>query len=317
MRKITPLILTILMLLLTQQPTTAQSNLANDPLAMLQIYYNAINHHNYTTAYQYLETGQSFFDFVAGFESTERVATYFGTLQTLNDGTTVQWRVPAVVSGYQDNGNIRSFAGCFLLRTNGATWTIIGTTLSQLPINVEASHSSIRTYITTANCFAAPSNLPNVAAPFAGEAVATIRTYFDALDNENYAAGYAMWLFPIPGPQPNGAPVTDFRPTFDTFASGYRDTVSITLYTGAYQFLGASAGKSYQDGLLPVVLIGMDSTTVDTLRTFFGCYAMGRFVDGRMGLINGRLQLLKEGTPTAPEIIDALNIDCTTLGIAT
>ncbi|MDQ7035756.1 MAG: hypothetical protein Q9P01_13255 [Anaerolineae bacterium] len=306
-----------MMALLTGQATTAQSNLANDPLAMLQIYANAINHRDYTTAYQYLETGESFFDFVAGFASTERVATYFGTLQTLNDGTTVQWRVPAVVSGYQDNGNIRSFAGCFLLRHNGATWTIIGTTLSELPMNAEASHSSIRTYITTANCFASPINLPNVAAPSEGEAAATIRSYFEALDNENYVASYALWLFPIPGPQPNGAPVTDFRPTFNTFASGYRDTTSITLYTGAYQFLGASAGKSYQDGLLPVVLIGMDRTTIDTLRTFYGCYAMGRFVDGRMGIINGRLQLLKEGAATTPEIIDALNIDCTTLGIAT
>lgn len=312
------LLISASLLLLILNPVSAQSNLASDPLAMLQVYYNAINRHDYTEAYQYLTTNQLFYDFVVGFESTERITTYFGELQSANNGTSTQWRIPAVVNGYQEDETVRSFAGCILVLPSGATWTILGTTFSELALSTEPSQSSIRSYIAGADCFAEDSNLPSVAAPVEGEAAAILRSYFAAIDNENYSAAYALWLFPLPGEQPNSAPATDFRPTFDTFASGYRDTISITLYTGAYQFLGASAGHAYQEGFLPVALIGMDRTPeADSLRAFYGCYAMGRFVDGRTGIINGRLQVLKEGVPTATEIIDALNIDCTTLGIAT
>ncbi|MCA9912316.1 MAG: hypothetical protein KC496_03170, partial [Anaerolineae bacterium] len=220
----------------------------------------------------------------------------------------------------QENGNVNVFAGCFYMEAGVATgrtvWGIVGSSLYDTGIHTTLAYPSIRSYITTVNCFNETVRLDISQIRIREEAEYFIQEYYDAIQNENYLAAYGMWLFPLPGEKPNGAPATDYRQAIPQFIGRYSSTLNITVYAGAYQFGGAAAGHAYLDGFLPVVIVGHDRAAQDEVNTFVGCYVMGRFVDGRMGIVNGRLDLLQAGVPTADAIIDALNLDCTTLGIS-
>lgn len=308
--------LLVAVLLALPHPAQAQeiSTLADTPLGMLQSYYDAINRGDYNEAYIYLNFEQSFYDFVGGFEDTTFVEPYFGTYRA--DGTGFG-HVPAVLIGYQRNGGAVTFAGCMYLSAGAAAgqtvWRIDRTTLQEAPV-LRPSHASIRAYVTAPDCASAP--LPSQPAPADTEAEFVLRQYFDTIQNDDFLIAYSAWLYPLPFQQPNGAPATDYRTPFPQFTGGYANTLSITLYTGAYQFGGAAAGKPYLDGYQPVVLLGHDRITENTITAFSGCYLMGRFTDGRMGIVNARINVLQNGVPTGDTIIDALTIDCTTLGIA-
>ncbi len=307
----------MLLLVTTTAITSAQSTTSDTALGALQSYYDALNRGDYPEAYIYLRTGQSFYDFVAGFSDTTSIQPYFGASQQDSAGAV---RVPAVLYGFQENGNVDVFAGCFFMEAGAATgqtvWGIVGTSLYDTGIHTTLAYPSIRSYLTTVNCFDATTRLNISNIRIREEAEYVIQEYYDAIQNENYLAAYGMWLFPLPGSQPNAAPATDYRQPIPQFIGRYNFTLNITVYAGAYQFAGATAGKPYLDGYLPVVLIGHDRSAQDEINAFVGCYVMGRFADGRMGIVNGRLNLLQAGVPTADTIIDALNLDCTTLGIS-
>lgn len=310
-------ILVVLLLVTLMGTASAQSTTADTPLGALQSYYDALNRGDYVEAFGYIRTDQNFYEYVTGFSDTTRIEPYFGAVQQSSSGAT---RVPAVLLGYQENGNTRVFAGCFfmqpLMTTGADAWAIANNTLVDLGVGSAPILANIRSYITSVNCFDETIRLNATPIRIREEAEYFMQEYFQSIRQENYLAAYGMWLFPLPGEQPNGAPAVDYRPPITQFIGGYNNTLNITVYTGAYQFGGATAGKSYLDGYLPVVLIGHDRITQDEVNSFVGCYVMGRFVDGRMGIVNGNLQLLQEGVPTADTIIDALNVDCTSLGIS-
>jgi len=315
MRKRLISILIVLFVVTNVAMTAAQSSTADTPLGALQSYYDAINRRDYVEAFTYLNTNQTFYDFVAGFAGTTRVEPYFGAAQqTSPDGA----RLPAVLLGYEGD-SVRVFAGCFymqpLITTGPSVWGIVGSSLYDTGVAASPTLANIRSYLTSVNCFDETVRLTTSPVRTRAEAEFVIQEYFEAIQNDNNLAAYGMWLFPLPGAQPNGAPAVDYRQPITEFIGRYNRTLNVTVYTGQYQFGGAAAGKPYLDGFLPVVLIGRDRVVGDEVNSFVGCYAMGRFVDGRMGIINGRLNRLQEGVPTGDAIIDALNIDCASLGI--
>lgn len=315
MRKI---LLSIIMLLaMMSQPVLAQGNIANDPLTMLQKYYNLLNHKQYASAYVSLHTDQSFIDYVVGFEETAHIDTYFGVPQSNGEDT----RVPSVLVSHQTDTSIQVYAGCFILGSYPALGTIYyridGTTLQQLGYSGEPSIGSVANFTSTVDCYGTASNFPTQASRGPGEAGILLRQYFDSIENRNYEIAYRLWLAPLPGPKPNGAPAVDYRPNLPSFIEGYWQTKTIAVYTGSlgeYQFGGASAGHSYLDGFQPIVLVAEESN--GQITTYSGCFVMGHFVSGGMGIVNGQLQLLMDGVPSADVINTALSIDCSSLGIS-
>jgi len=306
-----------LLLLIMIQPVFAQDNIASDPLTVLQQYYNLLNRKQYATAYGLLHTNQSFFDYVNGFETTARIDSYWGAPQGNGQDT----RVPAVLVAHQTDTSIKTYAGCFILGLYPAAGTayyrIDGTTLQELGFSGEPSVGSVANYTSTVDCYGTAINLPTQASKGPGEPGTLLREYFNAIENRSYELAYRLWLGPIPGPKPNGAPAEDYRPTMPNFINGYLQTVSIAVYTGSastYFEGGASAGHGYLDGLQPIVLVAEESN--GQITSYSGCFVMGYFLSGGMGIVNGKLQVLANGVPTADVINSALSIDCTTLGIS-
>lgn len=315
MRKILASILFLLLVL--AQPVFSQENFASDPLTMLQQYYDSLNRKQYASAFGFLHTDQAFFDYVSGFETTDRIDTYFGASQTNGQDT----RVPAVLVSHHTDTSIENYAGCFILGLYPAAGTayyrIDGTSLQKLAFSGEPSIGSIASFTSTVNCYGTASNYPTQAAKGPGEAGNLLREYFNSIENRNYEIAYRLWLAPIPGPKPNGAPAEDYRPSLPDFINGYSLTRSIAAYTGSmgnYQYGGASAGHSYLDGFQPIVLVGEESN--GKITSYSGCFLMGRFLSGGMGIVNGKLQVLVNGVPTADLINSALSIDCSTLAMS-
>jgi len=285
------------------------------PQAMLYTYYNAINRQDYTTAYGlWLTPRQTYQSFALGFSATARVEPYFGATQTR--GTTQTAYVPGVLLGYQTNGYVFSYYGCFTasyLGTNGVTWRIAGGNFRLLSTQGVPTNAVIQAYLGI-DCFNLPTGIGvntvstsnNIAAP-------TLLAYYDAINGKNFSTAYAYWLQPLPGPKPNGGPAQDYRPPFTQFQNGYANTYYVNLYLGDYNQLGASAGHSYLDGLLPAVLVGQQ--TDGSFQSYYGCYVMGHLPNGVLGIVNGKFTLFAKDVPTGDIILQYLNIDCTQLAI--
>ena len=164
------------------------------------------------------------------------------------------------------------------------------------------------------DCFNPPGGItPNTSTTTSNFAAPTLLAYYDAINLKGFAAAYSYWLQPIPGPKPNGAPAQDYRPNFTQFQNGYSSTSYVNIYFGDYNQLGASAGHSYLDGLLPAVLIGQQ--TDGTFAAYYGCYVMGRLPNGVLGIVNGKFTLFANDVPTGDTILQYANIDCTQLAI--
>lgn len=312
MSRILSVALTMIVLSLSA-PISAQTPPNVTPTESLMTYFNALNQRDYVTAYG-LRAGdvEPFIDFVAGFRDTTRIEPYLGAFQVsnrINEG-----RVPAVLLGHQTNGTIRSFAGCLMVGRGGdGIWRLGDNTLRVISETNRPTQATLRAHINN-NCYNPQSVNNQLAALGVNQAAATLQSYFDAINAELFAPAYALWLAPVPGAQPNGMPATDYRRDYGGFLATYGNTRFITAYFGAYQFSGAVAGRPYLDGMQPVVLVSQDDD--GTIRAFSGCFVMGRFFDGRMGIVNRRLDTLAQTVPNATAILDALNVDCASLGIA-
>lgn len=307
MRRVIALLLPLLLLV---SAVTAQAQVYDDsPLKLLNSYYTAINLGEYTTAYGLRQAPQqTLSDFVSGFADTLRVEPWFGAYQPST--TPGAGRVPAVLIGYQKNGTIRTFTGCFYVASANTqtNWRITDWTLRVVSENFVLTDPGLRAYLSI-NCYPVPSPAP-AAVQGTHAAADLVRSYFDAINDRNFIAAYALWLYPLPFPQPNGAPAQDFRPLFDQFVSGYAQTRYITVYSGAYNFSGAAAGSSYLNGFLPVVLV--DQLNDGRVSAYVGCYVIGSNMGGQLGIVNGRLNLLQAAPVDGLTILNALaTADCT------
>ncbi|MBZ0287472.1 MAG: hypothetical protein K8I30_07645, partial [Anaerolineae bacterium] len=131
------------------------------PQAMLYTYYNAINRQDYTSAYAlWLNPRQTYQNFSNGFSGTARVEPYFGATQT---STTVGVSyVPGVLLGYQTDGAVYSYYGCFAaayVGTNGVTWRISNGNFRVLTTQGVPANAVIQSYLNI-DC----ANVPTVTA---------------------------------------------------------------------------------------------------------------------------------------------------------
>jgi hypothetical protein len=307
----------IVIVLMLQIGSVFPSNAAEytSPQAMLLTYYNAINRQDYATAYAlWLSPRQTYQTFTAGFANTARVEPYFGGLQTQNSSQAGY--VAAVLLGYQTDGSVLSYYGCFTASyqgVNGITWRIAGGNFHVLTTLGVPDNAVIQAYLGI-DCFNPPSGItPNTATTTNNVATPTILAYYDAINAKGFPSAYSYWLQPTAGPKPNGAPAADYRPSFTQFQNGYSNTYYVNVYFGVYNQTGASAGHSYLDGLLPAVLIGQQND--GTFAAYYGCYVMGRLPNGVLGIVNGKFTLFANDVPTGDTILQYMNLDCTQLAI--
>lgn len=299
--------------------TQAQSDTYATPQAMLQAYYNAINLHDFETAYNmYMGVSQTPAEFAEGYSNTQFVTPYFGVFDM--DTTPISGRVQSVLVAQEFDSSaggghsFSTYAGCFWVErtTASGTWKI-----SSSDFAVVLDHNTRPTSVTITELLNhyCTDNLNTVTLSARAYPLQDLmlHNYFAKINNGDYVNAYATWLEPLPDPQPNGAPAEDYRPAFDQFVTGYADTRFINLYTGRYDEVGASAGKSYLNGLMPVVLIGQNND--NQFEVFAGCYVIGVKQDGSYGIVNGQLFSMDNNVPLGYDILEYLNTSCVELVI--
>jgi hypothetical protein len=292
------------------------------PKVLLLGYYNAINMRDYPAAYNlWVRPTQTFQDFAGGFNDTLRVEPYFSDLQPSAQSSAESGRVPAVLLAYHTDGKINSYYGCLWVSNNnpGITgYRIVGADLRVLSEKQFPDTATMEQYLAI-NCFTmtiptpTPGNYVNLPPD---RARPVITAYYDAINRRDYASAYAMWLKPLPGPKPNGAPALDYRLPFDQFVAGYAKTAYINIYTGEYNETGASMGHSYLNGALPMVLIGQQ--TDGSVDSYYGCYVMGWLPNSTLGIVSGKFLPFTRGeVPDGRAILRVLQTDCFSLGLDT
>lgn len=299
------------------QPSHAQTP-SSTAQAMLYRYYNAINLRDFATAYNlWVNSVQTYESFSSGFADTALVQPYFGTYQINSFGLSTTLRIPAVLLGYQIHGAVVSYYGCFTVAVdNFSQWRIMDGNFHLLSNTQVPDAATIRSLLEI-DCFHIPPTVAATYRPqlFTSAGQGALLAYYNAINNRDYATAYAMWLHPLPGPKPNGAPAHDYRPNYSDYVAGYGDTVFVNLYMGDYVETGASAGHSYLNGLLPAVLVGQH--TDGSFVAYYGCYVMGILTNppGAFGIVSGRFLSLVKDAPLGQLILQYLNFDCTTLNL--
>lgn len=104
----------------------------NDPSALVQAYYDAINQRDLGRAYTDWEglgqaSGQRFAEFAAGYADTQQVAIELGTPQGDAGAGNLRSTVPIVIVATDNNGVSQSFCGSYQLhRSNLEPWNGLG-----------------------------------------------------------------------------------------------------------------------------------------------------------------------------------------------
>lgn len=301
--------LTLLLLAFSLTPLGAAQALPNTAQGVLLAYYTDINLKDYASAYQLWQNPpQTYQSFAGGFSLTDKVEPYLGALQSHNLAGEMG-RVPVVLLGYNTNGTISSYYGCFRLSTANR---ISGATIRLISNNGVPDGLTI-TNLMAIDCFNLPQVVTTTFQDVSSPAYGLLWSYFRAINQRDYSTAYADWLQPIPGPKPNGQPAQDYRQPYTQFVSGYSDTTWINVYPGAYNQTGASAGHSYLDGLMPVVLVGQ--RTNGAVTAYYGCFVVGAFPNGSFGIVSGRFIPFLNDIPTGDQIVAHEPTDCTSLNL--
>lgn len=316
MKKI--MLILIVGMLLMVGAVNAQTVYYNEPTieAHLMRYIDAINRHDYATAYamnQGIGQEQSYQNFVAGFAQTERIVPYFG-IGGAAAGTTY---VTTVLLGYQTDGTVESYYGTFRV-SHGSLysppqqgWVLHGGDFELVQDGTALHNSTIQTLISTQWQPNQNLTLPNLTtvSEMSDYPADVVLDYYDLINEKNFSTAYTQWL----NPATHGL-TRDYRLPYQQFVNGYSDTTYVTAYAGAFQQIPTNQQRSYLSFFLPVVLVGqhLDGTYV----TYSGCYALGYLSTNTMGIVNGRFQLLMNDVPDAATIFNALNTqNCAALGM--
>jgi hypothetical protein len=304
-----------LFLLAALSGSIAKAQVYASPQVMLLAYYNAINLRDYPLAYGlWISTSQPYENFVNGYAETERVEPYFGAFQPST--TPGSGRLPAVLLGYHTDGVVVSYYGCFTVSQASAGWRIADSEFRLISYQFVPDASTIEQFLGI-NCYDIVNNVDahfKIVAMDKGQAAMT--AYYQAINRRDYGAAYSMWLQPLPGPKPNNAPAQDYRLPYDRFVAGYADTIYVNAYFGDYIETGASMGHTYLDGVLPAVLVGQH--TDGSVVSFYGCYVLGKLTPNGLGIVSGKfLPLIDGDAPTGQAVLQALKIDCFSLGLST
>jgi hypothetical protein len=282
-----------------------------NPEDTLMQYVNLLNEKDYQSAYNIFHAqNQSYEDFVAGYANTKRIVPYFG-FQGVAAGTTY---VTTVLLGFQTDGTVESYYGVYRVVSgqmydpilNNGNWVITGAEFMLVRDGEALHNASIQSLISSAfdRNSVIPSNISHVSAMSSLSATGLLN-YYDLINQGDYATAYTRWLAPS-----NGL-TKDYRLPYQQFVAGYGDTAAVMVYLGDEQFV---TNVAYMRSFVPAVLVS--EHTDGTITTYAGCYAMGVFADGSLGIINGRFGSIDSKAPNALTVFEAINnISCAMIGI--
>lgn len=278
--------------------SSAQSAQDQSPSAYLMDYINRINTGDYASAYTMMDNrNDTYEEFVAGYEHTVRIVPYFGFMGAAAGST----YVTSVLLGYQDDGTVETYYGYFQMHSgqlyepirNNGGWVLSRGDFRLISDTTVLPNSVLDTMLETAwdETLNVSGQLLSQAEVNSEQSLALF-SYYDYINTGYYQNAWNLWLNP------------NYRLPYPNFVEGYRDTDYVMVYTG-------QSGVYPQTGVyyLPAVLVAENSD--GSFETYSGCYAMGRFNTGALGIVNGSFTLLLDDAPTSDEIFDALaNLNC-------
>lgn len=307
------IILLSMILLVFIAGTQAQTNQTQSANAYLMHYIDALNLHDYQSAYAMLDNPtQTYTNFVNGYAQTERIVPYFGFTGAAAGST----YVTTVLLGYQTDGTVESYYGYYQLtsgwnyspvRNNGGL-ILLGGHFKLIKDGDALHNSTIEEILSGAwdENLAVPKELETIS-EMNDEAARTLLSYYDLINQGEYGTAYTRWLSPAQGLS------LDYRLPYQRFVTGYGDTTYVMVYTAQIQAIPQNQYRTYLYAYLPAILIG--EHTDGTFVTYKGCYALG-YLNAGLGIVNGKFTLLQEDVPSADTIFPVMNsLNCANLGM--
>jgi hypothetical protein len=290
---------------------SAEDNQDQRAESFLMGYINLLNTGDYASAYNMMDNrSDSYQQFVAGYEHTVRIVPYFG-FGGVAAGSTY---VTTILLGYQDDGSIETYYGYFQLHSgqlytpirNNGGWVLGNARFQLIADGLALANNAMDELLSREWQETVTVNAPTVVNEMNTDEAYVLLSYYDLINTGYYSDAWNMWLSAGEGPASRS-----YAPSYTNFVSGYADTDYVTVYLGTKQALNPpNALLDY----LPAVLVG--EHTDGSFVTYSGCYAMGRYSTGGIGIVNGRFSLLKDDTPTSDEIFNALaSVNCASLGM--
>jgi len=254
----------------------------SDAAEVIRSYYNAINLQQFARAYGYWESGvpasqlPPFAQFEQGFTDTGRVDLTLGQISGGAAAGNRYYSVPVVLNAHMTGGGIQTFSGCYTLH--------LGDPANQTmppfhPMAIQAATVKLAgAGATTAGLLAgacpADQGQPVPPTPAAtpgdiaaarylddrGTAEAVVRSYYNAVNRQEYARAYGYW-------EPAAA-ASQLKP-FDQFQQGYAQTTSVTLTIGT---VGSDVGAGQLYYMVPVAIAARNSD--GSTQRFVGCYRL-------------------------------------------
>jgi hypothetical protein len=289
----------------------AQNNQDQSAESFLMGYINLLNTGDYAAAYNMMDNrSDTYQQFVAGYEHTVRIVPYFGFGGAAAGST----YVTTILLGFQDDGSIETYYGYFQLHSgtlytpirNNGGWVLGNARFQLIADGLALANNAMDELLSREWQETVRVNAPTLVNEMNTDEAYVLLSYYDLINTGYYSDAWNVWLSAGEGPASRS-----YAPNYNNFVSGYADTEYVTVYLGASQALNPA---NYRLDYVPAVLVG--EHTDGSFVTYSGCYAMGRYNTGGVGIVNGRFSVLKDDAPTAEEVFDALaGLNCANLGM--
>ena len=266
----------------TKQPTEAVPPTATAPalgagatqreaaVQTLLNYFDAINQRDYGKAYGYWArngsvSGQTPQAFASGYASTVQVTVLLGDVTSEGTGAAQRVTVPVdLASVVNEPGGasqqVHRFQGTYTLQTSGSSWAISKAGVAEVAAGQQPP--------------------PAVADP-----TALLRSYFDAINQRQFAQAYSYW--------DNLGQAS--KQTFAQFEQGYAMTSQVTVDLGTPKGSGG-AGNLYADVPVTIVATQNDGSTM----TYKGTYTAHRANVPPFNQFGWRIESAKVAATAAP-----------------
>lgn len=262
-------------------PIPASGNYIDDrsnPSQVIVSFYNAINRREYLRAYNYWSDPATslgpFSTYANGYQETASVDLVFGQIKGDPGMSQIYFTIPVILKATATNGTHTNYAACYVVHE--ASPDVFGAPPIQ-PMSIDRGSAKISDLqaidgsILAAACNGFPEGtaleaasgsslnvdknnfLDNRSGP-----IETVSSLLNALNLKQYVRAYSYFQDPATFPGP-----------YDTYATGYANTDSISVTFGSVQSEGAAGSLYYKVPLAMHVL-----TTSSARQTFVGCYTL-------------------------------------------
>jgi hypothetical protein len=290
------------------------------PSQVIVSFYNAIDRKEYSRAYGYWSDPAtslgSFTSWSNGYGDTASVGLVFGQITGDPGMSQVYYTVPVILKVTTKNYTQANYSACYVIHeTNPDVYgapPISPMSIAQgsaQPSDITASSASVLAsacsgYPVGGNPpFSASSNSLNIdKSNFVDNRsgpVETVSSLLNAINLKQYVRAYSYFLDPA-----------TFPGSYDSYASGYSNTQSITVTFGSPLSEGAAGSLYFK---VPTALKVL--TTTNSTQTFVGCYTLRLPQPANqatppfqpMGIITGKFTQVANGTDINPLLPAACN----------